>query len=215
MKISISGHSGIGKTTLAKEISNRYGIPFITTSSKPLWEKHKIENQADIIARSTMDPQWGIKFQCDLVNYRVDELSKYPKYVTDRSLLDNWVYFIINLSAFTDIPTIQAYQALVNQVASSSLYDESSIHIHLASEWDMINGVIEDDNMRVGNPFFQMMVNGVFEQSIERRDVRLPNFTYIKGWDMAHRLERVNDIIQHVLRIINKDTREKFNIKQK
>ncbi len=214
MKISISGHSGIGKTTLAKEISNRYGIPFVTTSSKPIWEKHGIESQADIIQRSALDPQWGIQFQCDLINYRVAELSMYPKYVTDRSLLDNWVYFIVNISAFTDTQTMRAYQSLVNQ-AGDGIYDESNIQIHLASEWDMINGKIEMDGLRISNPYFQTMVNGVFEQSIERRDVELPNFTYIKGWDMAHRLERVNDIIQHVLRDINKDTREKFNIKQK
>ena len=214
MKISISGHSGIGKTTLAKEISNRYGIPFITTSSKPIWEKHGIENQADIIQKSALDPQWGIQFQCDLVNYRVDELGKYPKYVTDRSLLDNWVYFIVNISAFTHIQSMQAYQALVNQ-ASSSIHDESSIHLHLASEWGMINGIIEMDGLRISNPYFQTMINGVFEQSIERRDVILPNFTYIKGWDMGHRLQRVNETVNHVLRVLNKDTRKNFNVKEK
>lgn len=206
MKISISGHSGIGKTTLAKEISQMYGIPFVTTSSKPIWEKNGITKQSDIIAKSAADPEWGVQFQCDLLTYRKEELGKYPKYVTDRSILDNLVYFIINNSAFVEEEVIQCYIRLCNKVAGE-IYDESSIHIHLAAVDNMVL-TLENDYMRVHNTHFQRMVDNTFQQVIKDREISLPYFTYISQWDFHYRVNRVNEVVEHMLRHLNRNIRE-------
>ena len=55
-RIFICGPSGTGKTTLGEWISQTYRIPFITTSSKPLWEKHGIKSHLDLLNKGASNP---------------------------------------------------------------------------------------------------------------------------------------------------------------
>ena len=62
MKIFISGVSGVGKTTMAKQISKDYKIPFIEGSSKVLWDKYNIKSHIELIKKTYLEPQFGLDF---------------------------------------------------------------------------------------------------------------------------------------------------------
>ena len=69
MKIFISGVSGVGKTTMAKQISKDYKIPFIEGSSKVLWDKYNIKSHIELIKKTYLEPQFGLDFQNELLDY--------------------------------------------------------------------------------------------------------------------------------------------------
>ena len=210
MKIIISGHSGIGKTTLAREISSQYNIPFVTTSSKMLWEKEGITSQEDIIKKSNIDPQWGIDFQCKLLQYRAEELGKYDNYVTDRGTLDNLVYLIVNCSHLTTTAVIDTYLKKCIELTPNG---KDVINIHLASDLNMLKRQLENDNNRVSNAYFQSMVNQTFEMVIANKLIPLSKLLYLKTWDFQHRFQEVQHLINSNIEVNKIDSKQFYKKK--
>ena len=78
----MAGPSGVGKTTLSEWVSKEYGIPFITTSTKPLWEKHNIVSHEHLITKTILNSQWGLDFQYECLQYREEIFAKRGSAVT-------------------------------------------------------------------------------------------------------------------------------------
>jgi deoxyadenosine/deoxycytidine kinase len=191
LRIACSGPSGTGKTTLSTYIAEQYNIPFITTSTKPLWEKHGILSHAHLIGMTTNDPTWGLRFQHEVLSHRVEVLSKAGKeFVTDRSPIDNLAYLLMQNSHQLTERETESYMDLCNEAIN--LFTGFIIMPFT----DDIN--LEDDGKRVVNRYYQVTMNHVFDAAsgmLTRRNRVNPlcpdhnrlNILGINKWDMEER----------------------------
>lgn len=94
-RINLTGPSGMGKTTLAKWISNEYQIPFISGSYSDLIpETAKMPHQ-DMIAQ---DAKLIQEQDTQVLNLRRKAFDSFETMISDRSYLDSAAYFINKLS---------------------------------------------------------------------------------------------------------------------
>jgi nicotinamide riboside kinase len=89
MKIAFTGAGGTGKTTLAEHVSQQWGLPFLTNVAREVMKERGIANEA---AQNEMSPEALLDLQYAIfVALKVRRDSE-PAFVTDRLLLDNYVY---------------------------------------------------------------------------------------------------------------------------
>ena len=184
-KIMICGASGTGKTTLARHISGRYDMPYITTSAKALWDKYGIKTHKDAIALSHMNPDVGFKYQWDVLRSRMKTLDGYDKYVVDRSYIDNLTYLMLQNGYHLCDADIKEMVDLVNE----SLADIDGI-IFLRFTPDII---LENDGARLTNTYYQAMVDQVMYWIMYSDKINLHAWKVlsIQVWDFQKRIELV------------------------
>ena len=98
-RIMFVGPSGIGKTTLAKFIETKYGIPFISGSMSDLMPDTKEIHHAEFLHQECGEL---INKDYQLLNLRNKLFKDKETFVTDRSYVDLAAYFIYKQS--TNIP---------------------------------------------------------------------------------------------------------------
>lgn len=89
MKIAFTGAGGTGKTTLAKEVSATWGLPFITNVARQVMAETGIENEE---SQNSMSAESLLELQCKIFLALRSRRASEPAFVTDRLLLDNYVY---------------------------------------------------------------------------------------------------------------------------
>ncbi len=195
LRICISGPSGVGKSTLATEISKAYNIPFITTSTKPLWDKYKIRSHQELIERTLVDPQWGIDFQDEVLDYRINKLLGVKDFVTDRSPLDNLAYFLMQNSYNTSEEKTAKY---IQRCKDAMALFTGIIVIPFTDEV-----VLENDGKRVNNRYYQEYTNAVFvlAAKIMRQEFGKMYGETLMMWNfearVAHTANLLNKILKH------------------
>lgn len=170
-RIMITGASGLGKTTVAKWISEEYNIPYISGSLHNIWTDaagkaplRLNQSHADNIA--TIDRERLHYKNMRTIGLREKLFSKTQgSFVTDRSFLDAVVYEIYENSFRLKECDTQAILDLANKAFYSAgithlIYIPYTQEIHL--KWPSI----EDDGRRITNKYFQMMVSGIFSNLI-------------------------------------------------
>lgn len=192
-KLFLSGISGIGKTTLAKAVSERYGIPFVNGSSKVLWEKYDIKDHQDLIHRSLTDIDFGIQFQYELLKVRRESITGLDSFVTDRSPLDNLVYTMLQVSSNM---TKEQNEDYINTCKISFPYN-SKLLLLSPIETDLFSIPLENDGFRVTNPYYQSMVDTMFMKSLQKMFGNSNPFEYsvCASWDWDKRWEVVQSLI--------------------
>lgn len=193
MRIGIYGPSGTGKSTLAKYIAETYDIPFITTSTKPLWEKLGVESHADLIHKTNMKPGFGMKFQWDVLGYRIDALDGKASFVTDRTPIDNAVYTLLQCADKAPFNEIDNYIKMC--IKYLDMFDEV-IYLPFNNEIPL-----EDDGMRIINPYYQRLVGNTFDM-VEKM-MNVPNQKRLKldYWNWNLRCVAVNRSLLNLLKL--------------
>ena len=197
-QIFITGTSGIGKTTLAKYISQRYRIPFCEGSSKVLWEKYNIKTHKELIDMAVKDPKLSLQFQIELLEIRRDIIINNKSFVSDRSFVDNFVYFLLQNS--TGIPQEETDHYLGLCREYSKLCKDPK-YIYLSHNLiDKGKFIIENDGKRIDNPYFQNNVVGpIFDEVLKRDllDLKLhnKNFKIIRYFDWETRIHTAEEFI--------------------
>jgi len=194
-KIFIMGPSGIGKTTLAEYISKRRRIPFEIGSSKVLWEKYNIKNHEDLL---NLEPDVSLKFQYELLDIRRDISINNPNFVSDRSVVDNAVYFLMQCSPFLDEGKCQEYINTCQFDINQALKDPANKFIYLSVPKEGYE--IENDGMRINNLYYQDWLTGsIFDRLIKDKlltnKFNYNNFLVIDEWDWEARVKMVDTFL--------------------
>jgi nicotinamide riboside kinase len=89
MKVAFTGAGGTGKTTLAEHIHTRWETPFLTNVAREVMRLKGIENEA---AQNLMSDEDLLDLQYSIFLALKQRRESEPSFVTDRLLLDNYVY---------------------------------------------------------------------------------------------------------------------------
>ena len=157
-RIMLAGPSGIGKTTFANIIARDYELEFQSGSMRTLMPDMKEVSHADMLKEDKM-VQYQKDFQ--LLNIRNKKFENMENYVTDRSYLDSAAYFIFKQSNFQPQCEIDHFlelckMLLCKQCDKLILFDFPT---YMIKDW-----VIEDDDKRITNKYFQHMISGIMLQ---------------------------------------------------
>jgi len=87
-KIAISGTEGTGKTTLASEVSKRYGVPVIPEFARDVAQEMGIKELRKI------SPEKTLEFQKAILSLKKAEEAKHTSFIADRSTADNMAYYL-------------------------------------------------------------------------------------------------------------------------
>lgn len=195
MKLFISGISGIGKTTLANSISKEFDIPFVIGSTKLLWNKYGIKNHNEIISMCNNQPKIGLKFQNEVLDYRLEMMNQHKDFVTDRSPIDNVVYTLTQLS---HIITEDEFKIYLDKCSIAYNFEDVR-HLHLSGGYSTLKDTpLENDNMRVTSQYYQLMVNSIFDMVIKGNWLNIDyyeKFREVRTWDMNTRMKTAGELI--------------------
>lgn len=89
MKLAFTGAGGTGKTTLAQYASEKWGVPFLTNVAREVMKQKGIANET---AQNDMTPEALLDLQYSIFQALKTRRESEPAFVTDRLLLDNYVY---------------------------------------------------------------------------------------------------------------------------
>lgn len=181
------GPSGAGKTTLCKFLHKEKGIPFIETSSKPLWHKYGITEHRQIIMKSTNNWQWGIDFQNELLDLREKIYRQYETFCSDRSPLDNAAYFLLQNSPYAT--QLETSKYLERCFGLASLADKI---IKLGS----FGKKVPDDGMRIDNQYYQDVFDNTMEMVINAYGK--PNVMELKSKALPARKEALRILVEGI-----------------
>lgn len=153
LRVNFTGVSGVGKTTLAKWVSEEFGIPFVSGSYSDLIPATKDMPHQDMI---NQDPQKVFMQDTQVLNLRNKKFQEYPAFVSDRSYLDSAAYMINKLSHRIKECDTESFLELCR--ALSGVQITHLIYIPLVKEyikgWEM-----EDNHKRILNRYYQWEVS--------------------------------------------------------
>lgn len=174
-RIMLAGPSGIGKTTFANIIARDYELEFQSGSMRTLMPDMKDVSHTDMLKEDKI-VQYEKDFQ--LLNLRNKKFENMENYVTDRSYLDSAAYFIFKQSNFQPQCEIDYFldlckMLLCKQCDKLILFDFPT---YMIKDW-----VIEDDDKRITNKYFQHMISGIMLQvlNIWGANIREEIFKYM------------------------------------
>lgn len=203
MKIGLTGPSGSGKTTLANYISVIFEIPFIPQSAGIIiseQDRQRLEKEFNyqgeghrkVIMKSMIEPKFGIEFQSSVLNARVEILNMNEAFVSDRTLLDNLAYFLLQCSPVQDEKTTGRFIDTVIEYIG-----ETMTHLIIIKPND---GWTEDNGSRVSNNFYQHMTYEVFLHAYNRYlravlDECGIKVLIIDTWDLEQRKNLIDEFL--------------------
>lgn len=154
-QIMFTGVSGVGKTTIAKEVSEMLKIPFISGSYSDLVPETKDMPHADMIQQ---DAKTVFMQDMQVLNLRNKAFRVEDNFVTDRSYFDSAAYFINKLShrlAECDLDhAIDLCKMLLGQQCTHLIFIPFSSSFF--KDW-----VTEDNGKRVLSKYYQFQVSQV------------------------------------------------------
>lgn len=203
MKIAFSGPSGLGKSTLCKFVSEEMDVPWISTSAghiltdedKAFFKKsfgYSGEGHKNVINMSSVNPEFGGAFQKTILTRRGKQIVDNPRFVIDRSPIDNVAYFISQNSHNISEGVASAFIE-----EAQSFYSELDYVIQLRYSNDI--PFIEDNGSRVPNKYFQIYSSDVFAGVYARYFANLvgkrPRVMTLDFWDLSSRKAVVKEFI--------------------
>ena len=154
-RIMFVGPSGIGKTTLAKFIETKYGIPFISGSMSDLMPDTKEMHHAEFLHQECREL---INKDYQLLNLRNKLFKDKETFVTDRSYVDLAAYFIYKQS--TNIPECEVDAFL--DICKDLTVQQCDLLIYLPlSMYNMKGWPMEDNKKRIINRYYQAQMSDI------------------------------------------------------
>jgi predicted ATPase len=98
MRVYLSGSHGVGKSTLARYVSNKYSLPMLTEAARMVLSEREL--QIDTL-RYDMDVVDS--YQKAVYCRQLDEEAKMDNFVADRCVIDNLAYSATHSRIFRDL----------------------------------------------------------------------------------------------------------------
>lgn len=154
-KINLTGVSGVGKTTLAKWISESFNIPFLSGSYSDLVPKTKDMPHSNMI---TQDAKTVYEQDFQVLNLRNKLFSSHDNYVSDRSYLDSAAYLINKLSHRIKECDTENFLEICRVLAVKQITHLIFIPF---TEYYLKNWEMEDNHKRVLNRYYQWEISEI------------------------------------------------------
>jgi len=205
MKIAFSGASGSGKSTLTNWVSKEFGIPHVSGSSgdlkidsdkKYLFDKYGFNGSSghlNVIQESHKNPEFGYELQCLIQERRSEMIRDHDHFVTDRSPLDNWVYFLLQSALYQ---TDEVVEEFMNRCISAMAGLDYAIYIPSVIP-------IENNCSRVPILHYQRAVDCIFERYWLIFEMKLRSMgakivmSKVVSRDLSTRKEIVGKLLKH------------------
>lgn len=205
MKIAFAGPSGTGKTTLANFISETFDIPFIKGSAGLILTEEDKKFLHDLggysqkghkeVIQLSGDPIFGWNFEALVLQRRTELIMGNSEFITDRSPIDNLTYFMLQASWGVSEDDIGK---IISHAQKTLMELTHIIYIPLNNP----DGVIEDNDSRIPNFYFQRMVDKLFQHTIadyfspKQLGYRRPKFLELNRWDLEFRKNAVKSFLK-------------------
>ena len=175
--ILLAGPSGVGKTTVAKFLSEELGIKFISGSVSDLLPQTKEMTHAEMLARDSKD-LYTEDYQ--ILNLRNKIFSKEEEpFVSDRSFLDSAAYFLYKQA--DKIPACEVEQFI--NLAKMATLQSIDYLVFIDYTLDMFNNwIIEDNSKRVISKFFQMEISRIMYMVLDIWGSKWQSYPMIKEY---------------------------------
>lgn len=176
-KIMFTGVSGVGKTTIAKEVAEYLDIPFISGSYSDLVPETKVMPHSEMIQQ---DADVVFRQDMQVLNLRNKAFKNQDSFVTDRSYFDSAAYFINKLShriPECDIDhAVNLCKMLLSQQCTHLIFIPFSAKFF--NDW-----VTEDNNKRILSKYYQFQVSQIMYGLLELWGYKPHNFIqrYVLG----------------------------------
>lgn len=171
ISILLAGPSGVGKTTISNFLAQELGIKFISGSVSDLLPQTKDMAHADMLARDSKELY--------MEDYKILNLRKKiffnaeESFVSDRSFLDSAAYFLYKQA--DKIPACEIEQFL--ELSKMVTLQTTDCLILVDYTMDMFNNwVIENNNKRVINKYFQMEISRIMSMILDIWGVKWDNY---------------------------------------
>jgi hypothetical protein len=200
-KISLSGPSGLGKTTLCRFIEKEFNVPWHSVSAGDLFtEKDKMYLQTDfgytgkghrnVINLSSSDPLFGNAFQNLVLKRRAELIENTPEFVIDRSPLDNVVYYL------SQNGHNEKEEFIGDFIEKARKAYEKLTHVIIIKYSSDITQ-IEDNDSRIPNRYYQRMISDLFQAMYVREFASIigPKVITIDFWDLDQRKSVIKSFI--------------------
>jgi len=199
-KIAFCGSSGCGKTTLAKYVSELVGIPFIPMSQKGNLSKEDVDRFKEktnnnyheeishemLIYLTNRFPNFGIDFQFTLLKLRRKWIEENPEFITDRSPVDNMVYFLSQCSNYADTKVTAQFINIATKAFSKL---DAVVLLNPLPK-------LENDGTRIVNPYYQEFIHNTFEMVLTKYCTAKGPFIFeIKESDINIRLAKMKELL--------------------
>lgn len=169
-KIMFTGVSGVGKTTIAKEVAESLSIPFISGSYSDLVPETKVMPHSEMIQQ---DADVVFRQDMQVLNLRNKAFKNQDSFVTDRSYFDSAAYFINKLShriPECDIDhAVNLCKMLLSQQCTHLIFIPFSAKFF--NDW-----VTEDNNKRILSKYYQFQVSQIMYGLLELWGYKPHNF---------------------------------------
>jgi len=184
------GPSGVGKTTIALYISERYNIPFVNTSASKIWPKYGFNDHEDAHRASALNPSKGLDYQLDIINDRYLALFKEEEWVCDRSPIDNFIYFMLEISPYMDQGITEQF---INKCKQTMELGNVLIIIPFTKNIKL------EKSHRITNPYYHQMFSILMEWVLWSKDINISKIDrtlVLNQWDFNLRKQIVDEWVK-------------------
>lgn len=183
-RIAIVGASSVGKTTLAKHLSNTFKLYYVDSSSSVLWEQFGFYSHEDVHVSAYENPKKLWDLQEKIYELRMAHYQFKSSFITDRSPIDQCAYFLNYFQLSNPLDKF----SFINKLSHQCKYIDAFIYIKFVNEQiDPGNG------KRIVDPLYQLQIDALMNMVIEKDLLKVSNkpIIILDKWDLDYRLEKV------------------------